>query len=78
MLAVLGHQNESEQIVTPVRSQNFKTLQHPNRAFPDNGSLLNSDQFAVLHNIVSVVVGILGHTVQRVEILALQAVTHRH
>ena len=34
---------------------NFDAMQHPNRAFPDMGSSLNNDQFAVLHNILSVV-----------------------
>ena len=34
---------------------NFDSLQHPNLAFPDRDSYLNSDQFAVLHNILSVV-----------------------
>ena len=38
---------------------NFDTLQHTNRAFPDRGSSLNNDQFAVLHNILSVV-GVFG------------------
>ena len=35
---------------------NFDALQHPNRAFPDRGFFLNNDQFAVLYNILSVVV----------------------
>ena len=30
---------------------NFDALQHQNRAFPDMGSFLTNDQFAVLHNI---------------------------
>ena len=34
---------------------NFNALQHPNRAFPERGSSLNNDQFAVLQNILSVV-----------------------
>ena len=34
---------------------NFDALQHPNSAFPDRCSFLNNDQFAVLHNILSVV-----------------------
>ena len=45
--AVLGRQNESKQIVTPVRSQT-SALQHLNCAFPDRGFIFNSDQFAVL------------------------------
>ena len=53
---VLGHQNESKQIVTP------DALQQSNRAFPDRGTFLNNGQFAVLHNILSVV-GFLGHSV---------------
>ena len=51
--SMLGHQNESEQIVTPVRFK-LRALQHPNRAFPERGSYLNNDQFAVLHNLLSV------------------------
>ena len=47
--AVLGHQNESEQIVTPVRS-NFDALQLSNRAFPGSASFLKNDQFAFLYN----------------------------
>ena len=34
---------------------NFDILLRPHRAFPDMGSFLNNDQFAVLHNILSVV-----------------------
>ena len=33
----------------------FDGLLRPHRAFPDMGSFLNNDQFAVLHNILSVV-----------------------
>ena len=33
----------------------FVALQHPNRAFPGRDSFLNNNQFAVLHNILSVV-----------------------
>ena len=38
---------------------NFYGLQHQNPAFPDRGSLLNIDLFAVLYNILSVV-GVFG------------------
>ena len=40
---------------------NFDAVQHPNRAFSDKDSFLNSDQSAVLHNIPSVVGFYLGH-----------------
>ena len=48
--AVLGHQNESEQIDTRSFS-NVDILQHPNRAFPDRGSFLSNGQFVVLHTL---------------------------
>ena len=35
---------------------NFDALHHPNREFPDRGSSLNNDQFAVLHKILRVFV----------------------
>ena len=38
---------------------NFDAQQHPNRAFPNRGSIFNNDQFSVLHNILSIV-GVLG------------------
>ena len=42
---------------------NFDPLQHPIRTFPDRGSFLNNDQFAVLHSILGVVGVVLGHSV---------------
>ena len=49
--AVLEHQNESEQIVTPVRSQTGTLYSNQTVLFPESGSFANSDQFAVVHNI---------------------------
>ena len=43
-----------------VSSKTSSFYQHPNLTFPDRGSLLNNDQFAVLHNLLRVV-GFLGH-----------------
>ena len=37
----------------------FDVLQRPNRAVPDRGSVLKNNQFAVMHNILSVV-GVFG------------------
>ena len=42
---------------------NFFALQHPNCAFPDRGSVLNIDQFAVLYNILSVVCVVSIHPI---------------
>ena len=36
-------------------NEHFDGLVRPHRAFTDMGSFLNNDQFAVLHNILSVV-----------------------
>ena len=41
----------------------FDGLLRPHRAFADMGSFLNNDQFAVLHNILSVVGVFFDHPV---------------
>ena len=43
--------------------RHFDALQRPNRAFPDRGSVLKNNQFAVLQNILSVVGVLLGHPI---------------
>ena len=56
ILAVLRHQNKSEQIVTIVRSQ-ISTINSTQtvRCRTGRGSFMNNDQFAILHKILSVV-----------------------
>ena len=51
--SVLGQQNESEQIATPVRSQTLTI--YSTQTVRLRGSFLNSDQLAGLHNILSIV-----------------------
>ena len=47
----------------------FYGLLRPPRAFPDMGSFLNNDQFAVLHNILSVVGVFYEHPVCKLDLL---------